>query len=409
MSIFITLNPFAKYVSKIIILGGILLILVGISYVSNSLVLQVISREKEQLHTYTEVYRHYILSQDVESALFFLEVITPTLYFPLIITDINDEPLQDYQSFTLNIDELNNLHSLEEQRKYLLEMISDMKESYSPIIITDINGEPIAKFYYSHSLLGDLLRFFPLVSILIMLIIVLFGYIEFNATKNNEQSKVWVGMARETAHQLGTPISSLLAWIELLKLNKEHPDVIMDTADEIENDINRLSIIATRFSKIGSEPDIKFVNISDKIDEVIAYYERRLPNLNGKVEIYKEYIPNIIIDANDMLIGWVFENLIKNGVEAMEGHKGKLSVIINNISHKRIQILITDTGKGMATKMKYKIFEPGFTTKKRGWGIGLSLVKRIIEEYHHGKIYVKDTTLGKGTTFAIDLPIEKKK
>ena len=404
MFIFRSINPFIKYVSRIIIVISFLLIIVAVSYISNMLVLQVIEREKEQLHTYIKVYRHYILSKDIENALFFLEVITSTLYFPLIITDMEDEPLQDYHSFTLNVDELDKINSLEAQREYLVNMITSIKKDYPPIILIDDEGIPIAKFYYTHSLLVDLLRFFPLFSVLFVLSVVIFAYIAFNASKNSEQSRVWVGMARETAHQLGTPISSLLAWIELLKLNKEYPDMILDTADEIENDIDRLSIIATRFSKIGSAPDLKPLNISKKIDEVIDYYERRLPNLAGKIDIHKQYVPEIIINANDMLIGWVFENLIKNGVEAMEGNNGQLHLVIENISNKKTQILITDTGKGMTSKMKYKIFEPGFTTKKRGWGMGLSLVRRIIEDYHHGQIYVKDTTLGKGTTFAIELP-----
>ncbi|MCL2040062.1 MAG: HAMP domain-containing histidine kinase [Bacteroidetes bacterium] len=395
------------------------------------LVIQVIEREKEQLNTYSKVYRHYILSNDINEALFFLEVITPTLYLPLIITDLDDEPIQDYHSFTLNIDELNNLNTMEEQREYLLSMIKNMKANYEPIIVADDDGNPITKFYYNHSRLVDLLRFFPLITVLVVLSIVMFAYIAFNASKNNEQSRVWVGMSKETAHQLGTPISSLLAWVELLKMNKESPEAIINTADEIGNDIERLDIIARRFSKIGSAPDLKPLNISNKIDEVVAYYERRLPNLSGKIEIHKDYPDNIIINANDMLIGWVLENLIKNAVEAMEGNKGDLYLKVEwagkkqkniseklndvseinanftNVSNKKIQILITDTGKGMTSKMRYKIFKPGFTTKKRGWGMGLSLVRRIIEDYHYGKIYVKNTAIGKGTTFLIEIPIKK--
>jgi signal transduction histidine kinase len=342
-----------------------------------------VEREKEQLQTYTQVYRHFMLSHTDENALFFLEVITPTLYFPLIVADMDDEPLQDYLSFTLNIDELTKLNTLEEQRLYLIKMIDDIKDTYPPIIIKDAAGEPIAKFYYTHSVFVDLLRFFPLISVLVVICVVIFGYIAFNASKNNEQSKVWVGMSKETAHQLGTPISSLLAWVELLRINKDYPEQIVETAQEIEDDINRLGIIATRFSKIGSAPDKKQVNLSNKIDNVVEYFQRRLPNLNGKVEIYKDYQPDIIINANEMLIGWVFENLIKNGVEAMEGKKGNLFIKIES-TPKRIQIFITDTGKGMTAKVKYRIFDPGYTTKKRGWGIGLVLVKRIIEKYHHG-------------------------
>jgi signal transduction histidine kinase len=361
------------------------------------------------LRTYANIYRHYITATDVESALFFLEVITPTIYFPMIITDADNEPIQDYQSYSLNIDALKHIHSIDAQKRFLDREIRQMGSVYPPIIVPDENGEVMAKFYYSHSKLVDLLRFFPLISVLIVFGVVIIAYLAFNAARNNEQSLVWVGMARETAHQLGTPISSLLAWMELLKLNKEYPDVIEDTANEIENDIDRLNTIATRFSKIGSQPDMKLINISEIIDDVCQYYERRLPHLAGKVTINKKYADNIYVNANDTLISWVFENLIKNAVEAMEGKKGYLYISSNNISKNKIQILVKDTGKGMNAKLKYQIFEPGFTTKKRGWGIGLSLVKRIIEEYHHGKIYVKESNVGSGTTFAIELPIEIKK
>ncbi len=503
MSMLSSINPFVKYVSKIITIFVFLMLFMAVAYISNLLVLQVIDREKEQLNTYLEIYRHYMLAvvtDDLNKAMFFLEIITPTLYLPLIIADMDDEPIQDYHSYTLNIDELNNLNSLDEQREYLVAMMQKMKANYEPITVFDDNEMPIAKFYYSHSKLVDLLRFFPLITVLVVLSVVMFAYIAFNASKNNEQSKIWVGMSKETAHQLGTPLSSLLAWMELLKLNREQPELIMDTIKEIENDIERLDLIARRFSKIGSAPDLKPLNISKKIDDVVNYYKSRLPNLSGKIEIHKEYPDNIIINANDMLIGWVLENLIKNGVEAMEGNRGDLYLkiewsgkissknkgisneisgisnetrdisnetrdisnetrdisnetrsISNEISGisnetrsisnetrsisnetrsisnetrdisnetrdisneirdiKKIQILITDTGKGMTSKMRYKIFKPGFTTKKRGWGMGLSLVRRIIEDYHNGKIYVKDTAIGKGTTFLIEIPVNKK-
>jgi len=231
------------------------------------------------------------------------------------------------------------------------------------------------------------------------------GYIAFSSAKDSEQSRIWVGMAREAAHQLGTPISSLLAWIELLKLNKSYPEMIENVSSEIENDVERLNIIATRFSKIGSLPDIKPTNIAEKINEVCNYYEKRLPNLARKVTINRKYENPLIINANEILIGWVFENLIKNAFEAMDGKNDEITIYSNRLSNKKLQILVKDTGKGMNAKLKLQIFEPGFTTKKRGWGIGLNLVKRIIEEYHLGKIYVKESAPNKGTTFAIELPI----
>ena len=400
-------NPLVKLIIKIILGITICAIIIAVSFGSNILVQQVVNREVIALENYAKVYKYFvtsITSSDFENALFFLDVVTPTLYFPMIITDANDLPLQDYESYTLNIPALKRISSIDEQHNYLVRRIEKMKRGYPPITVLDDNGEVIVKFYYSHSSLVDYLRFFPLISVITVVIFVMIGYFAFNAARNNEQSRVWVGMSRETAHQLGTPISSLFAWIELLRLNKDFPEAIEETALEIENDINRLNIIATRFSKIGSKPDMKIINISDKIDNVCNYYERRLPYLTGKVTINRNYSSDILLNANDMLMIWVFENLIKNAVEAMEGNKGEITISAVKLSDKKIQLLVQDTGKGMNTTAKLQVFEPGFTTKKRGWGIGLNFVKRIIEEYHSGKIYVKETSLGKGTTFAIELP-----
>jgi hypothetical protein len=177
---------------------------------NNSLVMQIVDRETEQLQTFASIYREYTLSEDEEDAERFLESITPTLYFPLIITDIDEEPFQDYLSFTLNIPQIENLH-IEEQREYLVNLISKMKSKYPPILIYDKNGEIISKFFYSHSQLVDLLTYFPVFSTILIITIIILSYFAYNSSRNNEQSRVYVGMARETAHQLGTPISSLLA------------------------------------------------------------------------------------------------------------------------------------------------------------------------------------------------------
>jgi len=400
-------NSIVKLVIKalLFITNVIVFLIVGIA--SNLMVKQMIDREKAMMKTYTDIYRHYILSHgsNLENSLFFIETITHSISFPIISTDANDEPLADYESYTLNLPELKKIPTIEKQREYLINRVKSMKANYPPIIVYDENGVILSKLYYSHSQLVDYLRFFPLLSVFTVMAIVAIGYFAFNSAKDSEQSRIWVGMAREAAHQLGTPISSLLAWIELLKLNKNHPDTIEDVSNEIGNDVSRLSIIATRFSKIGSLPDIKSINIADKIDEVCHYYEKRLPHLAGKVTIKREYENPLIINANEMLVGWVFENLLKNAVEAMDGKNGELTILINRLSNKKLQILIKDNGKGMGAKLRLRIFEPGFTTKKRGWGIGLNLVKRIIEEYHNGKIYVKESAPNKGTTFAIELPI----
>ena len=283
-----------------------------------------------------------------------------------------------------------------------------MEKNYKPILVYDNSGNVISKFYYSHSNLVEVLKLFPFVSIILISTIVGFGYFALASIRNNEQSKIWIGMARETAHQLGTPLSSLLAWLEILRNNKDDKEMINITTNEIENDLNRLNTIAIRFSKIGSKPDKKNINIDNIIEEVANYYEKRLPHISKKVTINRSFTGRTKIFANPMLMTWVFENLIKNAAEAMEGKVGNIEISTQEISNKKILILVKDTGKGMTKKMKFQIFDPGFTTKKRGWGIGLNLVKRIIEEYHNGKIYVKESNLKKGTTFAIELPFEEK-
>ena len=400
-------NPIVKLVIKSILFITILIVFLIVGFASNLIVKQMIDREKATMITYTNIYRNYILSHNtnLENSLFFIETITHAIFFPIISTDANDEPLADYESYTLNLPELSKIPTMEKQREYLIEQVKSMKENYPPIIVRDENGVILSKLYYSHSALVDYLRFFPLLSVLTVMTIIGIGYIAFSSAKDSEQSRIWVGMAREAAHQLGTPISSLLAWIELLKLNKSYPEMIENVSSEIENDVERLNIIATRFSKIGSLPDIKPTNIAEKINEVCNYYEKRLPNLARKVTINRKYENPLIINANEILIGWVFENLIKNAFEAMDGKNDEITIYSNRLSNKKLQILVKDTGKGMNAKLKLQIFEPGFTTKKRGWGIGLNLVKRIIEEYHLGKIYVKESAPNKGTTFAIELPI----
>lgn len=401
------INPIAKITIKLSLLIATLFIFVGIVIITNILVRQLSIQDQRLMQTYVEIYRYY-LSPDAtnyEEMFFFLEAITPSVTFPIVATDLDGEPLQDYSLYTLNTD-IDKYKTIEEQRQYLLKLISEMEENYEPILVYDSEGNVISKFYYKHSKLVDLLKLFPIVSLIIISIIVGVVYVAINLMRNNEQSKIWVGMARETAHQLGTPLSSLLAWLEILRFNKTEPDMIEKTTNEIENDLHRLNTIATRFSKIGSSPDKKIIEIDKVINEVANYYEKRLPNLVGQIQIKRTFEGRKEILANSTLISWVFENLIKNAAEAIEEKGGIIEISTQELSTKKMLILVKDNGKGMSKKMKLQIFEPGFTTKKRGWGIGLSLVKRIVEEYHSGKVYVKDSFAKKGTTFAIELPYE---
>jgi signal transduction histidine kinase len=267
-------------------------------------------------------------------------------------------------------------------------------------------GNVLQKVYYTHSSLVDKLQYFPLVAILIISVYVFIGYLAFSTTRNHEQSKIWVGMAKEAAHQMGTPLSSLMAWMEILKYGKEEPETINSTLGEMENDVSRLSTIATRFSKIGSLPEKELFDLAELVENVCVYFDKRLPHLGKKVEIVRNFTGPKMAMVNKDLIAWVFENLLKNAAEAIESKSGTITISMREITGNKIYVYVKDNGKGMQPKYKKTVFYPGFSTKKRGWGLGLSLSKRIIEEYHSGKIYIKETVSGKGTTFAIEIPVD---
>jgi signal transduction histidine kinase len=239
------------------------------------------------------------------------------------------------------------------------------------------------------------MRFFPLAQILIIAVFLVIAYLLFSYARNAEQNRVWAGMAKETAHQIGTPLSSIMAWMELLKMGAGDTN---QAAEEIEKDINRLDVITERFSKIGSTPKLEQNDIVKIIHESIEYLKPRSPKkVNYNIDIAKNL--EIFIPVNKALFSWVIENICKNAIDAMEG-EGTISLMIKEES-KNLIIDIIDTGKGISITEQKAIFNPGYTSKKRGWGLGLSLSKRIIRDYHKGKIFVKSSALGKGSTFRI--------
>ncbi len=254
--------------------------------------------------------------------------------------------------------------------------------------------------YYEDSTLLRRMSWYPLIQLVVMLAFVAVVYFAVLSTKKAEQNKVWVGLSKETAHQLGTPISSLMAWMELL------PDygVDADTIAEMNKDINRLSMIASRFSKIGSVPKMEAADLAALVDQAASYMNSRIsPRISLRWNS-SDHPAQIPVRASAPLLEWVIENLIKNAVDAMEG-SGKITVTTkSDADAARAVIEVSDTGKGIARKNFKTVFNPGYTTKSRGWGLGLTLAKRIIEEYHGGRIFVKDSTPGVGTTFRIELP-----
>lgn len=304
---------------------------------------------------------------------------------PMIITNEKD-----------SITEWANLDSVKVKKiNYLEKQLFLMKSQNNPITIS-YKGEDLKQYiYYRNSDLLTKLKYYPVALILILFLFASVIYLFLKSNKVAEQNKLWTGMAKETAHQIGTPLSSLLGWIEILRL--ENTNEI--TIKEIENDVSRLNTIAERFSKIGSVPELKEQNIVEATNASFDYLKLR----SSKQVIFKfESSKNeIYAKINLQLFSWVIENLVKNAIDAMEG-KGKISLEIAE-NDKNVTITIADTGKGIPKHLQHEIFTPGFTTKKRGWGLGLSLAKRIMEDYHNGKIAVLKSSLGKGTTFAITL------
>lgn len=289
-----------------------------------------------------------------------------------------------------------NLDSVKTKKTtYLKKQLAIMKGQNAPLIVSHKRGNTSQFIYYRDSDLLTKLKYYPVALILILFLFASVIYLFFKSNKVADQNKLWTGMARETAHQIGTPLSSLLGWIEILRL--ENTDE--STVQEIENDVNRLNTIAERFSKIGSIPVLKRHNIVKATRDSFNYLELR----SSKQVEFKFETSNfeIFSNINVQLFSWVIENLIKNAIDAMEG-KGKIFLSISE-DDKQVFIKIMDTGKGIPKNIQHKIFSPGFTTKKRGWGLGLSLAKRIIENYHNGKIAVLKSELKKGTTFLIVL------
>ena len=300
--------------------------------------------------------------------------------------------LVDEKGAVINTQNLDSLKAL--KPVFLEKQLAIMKEQNEPIVIS-YDGKNKQYIYYRDSDLLNKLTYYPIALILILVLFLAVIYLFYSSNKAAETNKLWTGMAKETAHQIGTPLSSLLGWISILKMEKVDETYI----DEIEKDVHRLNTIANRFSKIGSTPELKKENIVNITKQAFDYLESRS---SKQITFYFSTADNEInVKLNSELFGWVIENLIKNAIDAMLG-KGELKLSIES-NQKKVKITIDDTGKGMPKKLFKQIFKPGFTTKKRGWGLGLSLSKRIVEDYHNGKISVKKSEIDKGTSFEIIL------
>ena len=373
----------ARQKGKLIFLLISVLLVGGVLYVSNDLVEDLSIEERKKMEIWAEATRELASDKTEMSMELILKVIQSNTSIPAIIVDDTGE-INQY--LNLNLPETDT-------EKYLQEKLEQLKSKSNLIEINLGDGEK-QYLYYDDSILLKRLSFYPYVQLGVMVLFVLIVYFALISTKKAEQNKVWVGLSKETAHQLGTPISSLMAWMDLLESSGD-PSLLSD----MNKDVNRLSVIAERFSKIGSKPEMELIYVNEVLENATEYMRRRV---SDKVLI-TTHLPS---DAEGAMVclslfEWVIENLCKNAVDAMNG-EGRIDVYMTS-EKQQIYIDIKDTGKGIARKNFKTVFNPGYTTKKRGWGLGLTLAKRIIEDYHAGRIYVKDSEVGKGTTFRIEL------
>ncbi len=321
--------------------------------------------------------------------------------FPIIVTSPEGVP-QAWREVGIVWDDTSS-----EARNRLVELVRKMDKNREPIPIYYGEGENrvvINYLYYGDSKLISQLRIMPYLEIGLLIVVIWIGFISFRNMQRSEKRSIWVGMAKETAHQLGTPISSLLGWVELLKSSSQKKEEYLD---KMQIDIKRLDKIASRFSQIGSLPELKGIELNTVISEVVSYYRERV---SEGVEIKENLGEPIQLQVNPELLSWVIENLLKNSIEAVEPQNGKIDISTGmDKNGKNACIRVTDNGRGIPSREQRNIFAPGYTTKKRGWGLGLTLAKRIVEEYHLGRLSLVESIPNQRTTFSITLPLRSKK
>ena len=374
---------------KIILVVAAIVIAVASLVVSHYLVRDLAIEERSKMSVWAEAMRTLNLADENSDLNLVLKVIDENNTIPVVVTDKQG----NVQTFR-NVDLKGKTY--EDSLQMAASIAEKMFASGRYIRIFMEDKKDYIDVCYDESVMIKRLNVYPIVQLGVVMIFVVVAIFALLTSKRAEQNKVWVGLSKETAHQLGTPISSLMAWTEILK--ETYPDD--DLIPEMDKDVKRLQLIAERFSKIGSLPEPVPSSLIEVMNHVIDYMDRRTSH---KVKMEKVFPPqDIIVKINASLFEWVIENLCKNAVDAMEG-SGRITLFMQDEGDK-VAIEVSDTGKGIKKKDIGNVFKPGFTTKKRGWGLGLSLAKRIVEEYHKGHIYVKSSEVGKGTTFRIELP-----
>lgn len=376
---------------KILLVVAAILIAVASLLVSHYLTRDLAQQEHNKMEVWAQAMKSISVADEHTDLTLALKVLNENNTIPVVVTS-SDNQVTDYRN--VKIDE----STAADSTRYLTSLAERLRREGKVIRVLLGNGgaDEYVNVCYDDSLMLKRLAYYPFVQLGVVMIFVVVAIFALLTSKKAEQNKVWVGLSKETAHQLGTPISSLMAWIEILK--ESYPDDAL--IPEMDKDVKRLQLIADRFSKIGSLPEPVPTSLNEVLSHVIDYMDKRT---SRKVAMYKE-LPqqDIVVNLNASLFEWVVENLCKNAVDSMGADAGSITLHVEETATKVI-IDVTDTGKGIKKKDIGNVFRPGFTTKKRGWGLGLSLAKRIVEEYHHGRIFVKSSEVGKGTTFRIEL------
>ncbi|MDX1954006.1 MAG: HAMP domain-containing sensor histidine kinase [Chitinophagaceae bacterium] len=366
-----------------------MIIVTGTIFYSKYLSEKIDREEKVKVTAFAESLKIKALSNDENVIRFTNQIAVDNTEIPIIETDEKDNPSGIYT----NLDSL----KVANDTQYLRKKVAEFKSIHDPVRV-EITNEPVTynKYYYGNTRLQQEVRYYPLVQLLIVALFILVTILALRSSYRSSQNQVWAGMAKETAHQLGTPVSSLEGWVEMMKQDPNNEKIV----SELEKDVNRLRLVSDRFGKIGSIPHLEERDIIAQVQEMMEYMKKRAA---GKVQFSLDTHgeTSLIAPISGPLFDWVIENLLKNALDALEG-KGAIHVDIHK-HHQDIQIDVSDTGKGISKQNVARIFKPGFTTKKRGWGLGLSLSKRIMEQYHKGEIFVKSSEPGKGTTFRIVL------
>ncbi len=372
----------------------ILLALIAIGIVTSTIfysryVARKIAREeRNRVASFGESLKMKATSNDPEIIAFTSQIAVDNDDIPIIETDERNNPTGLYTNLDSNL--------VIKDTSYLRKMVEKFANSNPPVQV-EITKQPLSfnKYFYGPSRLQTEVRYYPIIQLVIVGLFILITLLALRSSYRSVQNQVWAGMAKETAHQLGTPVSSLRGWVEMLKQTENNKLV-----SELEKDVGRLELVSDRFGKIGSKPQLEKREIIGQVTTMVDYMKKRAP---GKVNfnITHGNEKEIYASISPPLFDWVIENLLKNSLDAMEG-TGSIKINIDNLDDK-VQIDLADTGKGIPLTMQRKVFKPGYTTKKRGWGLGLSLSKRIIEQYHKGQIFVKSSEPGKGTTFRIVL------